>query len=177
MKRLFHYVCFVALQVCLSLSVRGQNAMPAMRESVQSRFQQQAGGLIELYQYLHAHPELSFMEEKTSARIAEELQKAGYEVKSGDAKTGDYLDMHIAGATSSGNAFTGHHKSMTVTGKLLRNGKVVGSFTDLRNSMGGAWGGYKGSCTVLHRCAVTIGQDVARFVANPREDADLGDAR
>ncbi len=33
-----------------------------------------------LYKHLHSNPELSHQEEKTSARIAEELRKAGYEV-------------------------------------------------------------------------------------------------
>jgi amidohydrolase len=33
-----------------------------------------------LYQHLHQNPELSFMEKETSARIAEELVKAGFEV-------------------------------------------------------------------------------------------------
>jgi len=115
--------------------------------------------------------------EYVAEQVRTSLEKAGYTVTTGtDSKKGDFLDMHIAGAVSQGNAFTGHHKAVTVTGKLLRDGKVVGSFTDLRNSMGGAWAGYKGSCTVLHRCVATIGQDVAKFVANPREDAQLGDA-
>jgi len=36
--------------------------------------------LFDLYQHLHRNPELSFHEEKTAARIAEELGKAGFEV-------------------------------------------------------------------------------------------------
>lgn len=36
--------------------------------------------LRKLYEHLHAHPELSLQEEKTSARLAAELRKAGYEV-------------------------------------------------------------------------------------------------
>jgi hypothetical protein len=115
------------------------------------------------------------------ARVSEEvrlsLQKAGYEVKTDGGKTGDKLDLHIAGAVSGGGAFTGHQKSLTVTGKLLRNGKAVGSFTDVRNSGGGAFGGYKGSCAVLNACAAAIGRDIAGFVKNPRDDAMLGDAR
>ena len=33
-----------------------------------------------LYKHLHSHPELSFQEEKTAARIAAELKEAGFEV-------------------------------------------------------------------------------------------------
>src|SRR3990172_5674387 len=36
-----------------------------------------------LYRHLHAHPELSYQEKATSARIAEELRQAGLEVTNG----------------------------------------------------------------------------------------------
>jgi hippurate hydrolase len=36
--------------------------------------------LLALYKHLHAHPELSFQEEKTAARMAAELRPLGYEV-------------------------------------------------------------------------------------------------
>jgi hippurate hydrolase len=36
--------------------------------------------LVALYQHLHTNPELSLMETKTSARLAEEMKKLGYEV-------------------------------------------------------------------------------------------------
>lgn len=42
--------------------------------------EEQRPSLIQLYEHLHAHPELSFHEEKTSARMADEIRKAGFEV-------------------------------------------------------------------------------------------------
>src|SRR3954469_13377946 len=36
--------------------------------------------LLALYQELHAHPELSYAEEATSKRIADELRQCGFEV-------------------------------------------------------------------------------------------------
>src|SRR5262249_40071742 len=36
-----------------------------------------------LYKHLHTHPELSLQEEATSARLAEELKKLGFEVTTG----------------------------------------------------------------------------------------------
>ncbi len=39
--------------------------------------------LVTLYRHLHSHPELSFHEEATSAKIAEELRKTGAEVTTG----------------------------------------------------------------------------------------------
>src|SRR5690349_3666856 len=44
--------------------------------------------LVELYRYFHTHPELSFEEYETSARVAKELRAAGVEVTDGIAKTG-----------------------------------------------------------------------------------------
>src|SRR6266511_2782280 len=45
-------------------------------------------GLTELYQDLHAHPELSFAEHRTAAEIARRLTALGYEVTAGVGRTG-----------------------------------------------------------------------------------------
>src|SRR2546428_10780369 len=60
-----------------------QNTLPvndALRKLVQSRIEENYAHLEELYKDLHAHPELSFHEEKTAARIAGELKSLGLEV-------------------------------------------------------------------------------------------------
>jgi hippurate hydrolase len=51
-------------------------------------FDKHEGELIGLYRHLHSHPELSYKEVATAARIAEELKKAGAEVTTGVGKTG-----------------------------------------------------------------------------------------
>jgi hippurate hydrolase len=45
--------------------------------------QQNLGSLVQLYRHLHAHPELSYQEKKTSARMAEEFRQVGAEVTTG----------------------------------------------------------------------------------------------
>src|SRR5882672_5590190 len=60
----------------------------ASREQVQTRVEQEYSNLFELYKHLHTHPELSFQEEKTSARVAETLRSAGYEVTTGVGRYG-----------------------------------------------------------------------------------------
>lgn len=50
---------------------------------METLIQQEYPKLEALYQHLHSHPELSLKEEKTSARIAEELRSAGLEVTTG----------------------------------------------------------------------------------------------
>lgn len=44
--------------------------------------------MVSLYRHFHAHPELSFEEHETAARVAKELRAAGVEVTVGVAKTG-----------------------------------------------------------------------------------------
>lgn len=109
------------------------------------------------------------------------LKKNGIEARTvADPTPGsgdNVLLVEIASAESSGNAFMGHHKGVTVTGKLFQKGKQVATFVDTRVSGGGAWGGYKGSCAVLGRCTVTIGEDISRWLKSPVDGAKLGDQR
>src|SRR4051812_1521402 len=44
--------------------------------------------LVDLYKDFHSHPELSYQEVRTSARVAEELNKAGARVTTGVGKLG-----------------------------------------------------------------------------------------
>ncbi|MEX2175864.1 MAG: amidohydrolase, partial [Pirellulaceae bacterium] len=44
--------------------------------------------LVELYRHFHAHPELSFLEKETAARLAKELKAVGAEVTEGVGGTG-----------------------------------------------------------------------------------------
>lgn len=65
--------------VCLPISSlwfgsQSQAAEPA------AWFDQHEAELVELYRWFHTHPELSYAEEETAARIAEALREAGFEV-------------------------------------------------------------------------------------------------
>ena len=88
---------------------------------------------------------------------------------------GMVLDMQIKDAVSEGNPFLGHRKSTLVVGKLYRDGELVGSFGARRNSMGGAFAGYKGSCSVLGRTVKVLGKDIAEWLKSPTMNAQLGD--
>jgi len=55
-------------------------ATPEIRKDVQLKIDQQYPSLEALYKHLHAHPELSFHEEQTAAKVAEELKQAGFAV-------------------------------------------------------------------------------------------------
>jgi hypothetical protein len=77
---------------------------------------------------------------------------------------GRFLQLHIESAVSGGNAFTGHQKQVTTSVRLFENGKEIAQTTKTRDSMGGAFAGYRGSCSVLHRCTNTLGKDIAAWV-------------
>jgi len=59
-----------------------------LRDQVRARVDGEYSKLFELYKYWHAHPELSFQEEKTSARLADEWRQAGFEVTPNVGKFG-----------------------------------------------------------------------------------------
>jgi hypothetical protein len=88
---------------------------------------------------------------------------------------GRVLQLEIVEAVSMGNAFIGHQKYSRVHGTLFEDGQKVGSFKARRNSMGGAFAGYKGSCSVLGRTMKALGEDIAGWLKNPSDQARLGD--
>jgi hippurate hydrolase len=61
----------------------GQSAKPlpdAVRQQVKAKVDAEFSALLGLYKHFHTHPELSFQEAQTSARLADELKKSGLEV-------------------------------------------------------------------------------------------------
>ena len=94
-----------------------------------------------------------------------------------DRKKGRVLQMEITDVHAPGwGAFSGP-KWMTVKGELFENGKSIGSFRAKRFSTGGAFGGFKGTCSIIGRCTKAIGQDIASWLRSPTPNAELGDAR
>lgn len=68
--------------LCLSLSLLLARAadMEKTRENVRADLDREFPSLVALYKHLHANPELSFLEEGTAARLADEFSAAGYDV-------------------------------------------------------------------------------------------------
>lgn len=116
---------------------------------------------------------------KISSFAVEFGKKSGVEIVLSDtvdtSAQGQVLEVYITDAVSRGNAWTGHRKYVSVSGSLFENGVKVASFTGGRFSGGGAFAGYKGSCSVLGRCSKAIGKDIANWLAEPEDGASLGD--
>ncbi len=63
-------------------------AGPAQADDLRGALSADMPGLLELYRDLHAHPELSFQEEKTSAKLAGLIRDMGFEVTEKVGMTG-----------------------------------------------------------------------------------------
>jgi hippurate hydrolase len=66
----------------------GISATPALADPLSDQVRQDMPALMTLYRDLHANPELSMMEVRTSAKLAAEARKLGFEVTTGVGKTG-----------------------------------------------------------------------------------------
>ncbi len=72
------------LGLAATVSLHAQNPSSLISGRVEAEYP----SLFELYKHLHANPELSFHEEKTAARITEELKRTGFEVTTGVGRHG-----------------------------------------------------------------------------------------
>lgn len=90
---------------------------------------------------------------------------------------GRVLKIEITAALAQGGGAFSGPKSVSISGVLTENGAVIGNFRAARYSTGGAFGGFKGTCAIVGRCAKTLGKDIATWLRNPGKDSMLGDAR
>jgi hypothetical protein len=111
--------------------------------------------------------------------VSEFATENGIEVELKDkvtqADAGSVLILEIVDAVSLGNAFIGHKKFTRIRGTLFDNGVEIASFNGGRQSSGGAFAGFKSSCSVLGRTVRALGNDVALWLKKPWKDATLGD--
>ncbi|MEE9608383.1 MAG: hypothetical protein V3U03_11650 [Myxococcota bacterium] len=115
---------------------------------------------------------------RLESRVPEFLSKFAGDVELVEGRPGNQgrvLEMSITHVHApSGGAFSGP-KILTVKGRLLEDGKEISNFTATRYSGGGVFGGYKGTCSIVGRCAKAIGKDISKWLQNPAKDAHLGD--
>jgi hypothetical protein len=116
------------------------------------------------------------LEERLPQSIQEYARKNGIEVELVDKlpSTGRVLELEIADAIEMGNAWTGRQKGLVIQGRLVENGAPMGSFRGRRMTTGGFFGGYKGTCSFLGRCAKRLGADVADWLKSPAKDSNIG---
>jgi len=116
---------------------------------------------------------------KLQSRVPEYLAAYSKQVRLVDRPSGAgrILELHISEVHApGGGAFSGP-KWMSVRGTLRDNGAVIGTFRAKRISSGGAFGQFKGTCSIIARSAKVIGRDIAGWLEAPTKDAKLGNAK
>lgn len=94
-----------------------------------------------------------------------------------DDVEGKVLFIEISNVLGTGGGAWSGPKTVSAKGELREAGEVIGSFTATRYSTGGAFGGFKGTCSILGRCVKSMGKDIANWLKNPTMDAGLGNAQ
>lgn len=82
-------------------------------------------------------------------------------------KKGRVLRVSIEDVLVSG---FGGPKALTIAGELRENGKLIGTISARRTTMGGPFGAFTGVCGMLSRCAKTLGKDLAEWLEAPAMD-------
>lgn len=113
-------------------------------------------------------------------QFIEDFAKRGVEVvigpDPGDDAEGKILYLEFSNIVGFGGGAWSGAKSVTVRGELKENGETIGSFTAARYTSGGAFGGFKGTCSMLGRCIKSLGKDIATWLKKPTMHAMLGNA-
>ena len=118
------------------------------------------------------------LEEKISQFIQEYTKGTYAKIVHEKPSSGTYhvLTAEIIDVLGRGGGAWSGYKSITIKGQLTdHTGKVLGTFQARRYSGGGAFAGYKGTCSILGRCTKALGKDVAYWLQAPDMNATLGD--
>jgi hypothetical protein len=89
--------------------------------------------------------------------------------------SGRVLTMEIKSLMGTGGGAWSGPKQILMEGTLTENGQTIANFTARRTSGGGAWGGYKGTCSILEICGEELGEDIGKWLRAPTMDAKLGE--
>jgi len=91
------------------------------------------------------------------------------------------LSMTILSVMGVGGGAWSGPKGITIRADLAQNGKVVRTINLHRTTSGGAFAGFKGTCSILDRAATALGKDVSAWYVQPDKakasfESDAGDA-
>src|ERR1700737_2673474 len=72
----------------LALPAHAELDVPALKSAIEAAVESDYDHLDALYKDIHAHPEITFQEVKTAAKLAAEMRALGFEVTEHVGKTG-----------------------------------------------------------------------------------------
>jgi hypothetical protein len=112
------------------------------------------------------------VEERLTADVGEALGGTT------DSTRGQVVRVSIVDVMGVGGGAWSGPKAISIKVELLKDGKVDRSTHLTRTTTGGAFGGFKGTCSMLERDSSVLGKDVAKWVASSTyttgEDAPKG---
>jgi len=95
----------------------------------------------------------------------------------GQAGDGFVLKVTITGVFGAGGGAWSGHKAISIRADLLQNSKIVATKDLKRQSGGGAFAGFKGTCSIMDRIAVALGKDVAAWMPSALIDVKYAPAQ
>ncbi len=101
------------------------------------------------------------LEDRLSADISSALGQPATTSTAGAVVRVSIVDVMGVG----GGGWTGP-KAISIRVELMKDGKVERSTHLTRTTTGGAFGGFKGTCSMLERDSNVLGKDVAKWVAS-----------
>lgn len=112
------------------------------------------------------------IENMLANRVGEAFRRlnrgGGSTVEAGVDPAGDkVLRLQITHVLGVGGGAWSGPKAITLTAELLEDGKVIRQTKINRWSVGGVFGAFKGTCSILDRSAEAISRDLSRWVSNP----------
>jgi hypothetical protein len=105
--------------------------------------------------------------------VPSSLAKSSARVELVDDASTD-LDLQISDVHGPGGGFFSGPKWVEVKGELRRDGEVL-TFRAKRVSVADPFSG--GTCGILGKCARALGADIAAWLENPVDGAEIGDAQ
>lgn len=109
-------------------------------------------------------------------RLPGYLAEAAPNTGPGAATAGKVLTLEISHVMGFGGGLYSGPKQIVVKGTLTEGGAVTGTFEAKRTTVtGGAFGAYKGTCSLLHRTAKAVAKDVSGWLPAPTMNAKLGE--
>jgi hypothetical protein len=102
----------------------------------------------------------------TMAEIAKRVDPSVQSVASPDQAGNDKLvQLTILSVQGAGGGAWSGSKSITMRAEIQKGGAKIASTILTRATNGGAFGGFKGTCTMLERVTNALGKDVAVWLA------------
>lgn len=107
-------------------------------------------------------------------KVSESFGGTGLLPEGENTGPGKVLQLTILSVQGMGGGSWSGSKAVTIRAQLSENGKAVGATVLRRRSRGGMLGGLSGTCPIIERIAIALGQDVAKWLPHALRASQSG---